>query len=278
LLAEAFNANFAREDTTFANLVSWQNKASWLVGNGLFLILALTIGVPHHSILFLVGGAGGLISRLARSLDRKDVPTDYGASWTTLFLSPVSGALGAWAGILIAGLAVQLNVLGTAFSQARWDEPCNLPTLALALLFGFSERLLDSVMDKVEAKAVGDQTPAKTPPPAPTPAGIGGPAPQPTPQPTPAAGLTIPDQALDAGTVGVDYPAKQLNATGNQGTVAWSLPAGSSLPAGLQLGPDGKLTGKPTGPAIDSAGFTVLAKDQNTTATKTLTITIKATP
>src|SRR3984893_3566434 len=42
LLAEGLNANYGREDNSFADLVSWQNKTSWLVGCGLILIVALT--------------------------------------------------------------------------------------------------------------------------------------------------------------------------------------------------------------------------------------------
>lgn len=153
LLAEALDANFDRDENEFAGLVSWQNKASWLVGCGLVLILMLTGVIHHHSILFLVGATGGLLSRLSRSLDRKDVPTDYGASWTTLFLSPVAGALGAWAGILVSGLAVQLNVLGSVFNVDWSTAPCEPTTLGIALVFGFSERLLDGVFDNLVAKS-----------------------------------------------------------------------------------------------------------------------------
>ena len=88
LLQQALNALDDRDDTDFAKLAGWQNKASWLVGCGLFTIVVLTFTIPHHSVLFVVGAAGGLISRMSRSLNRKDVPTDYGASWTTLFSAP----------------------------------------------------------------------------------------------------------------------------------------------------------------------------------------------
>jgi hypothetical protein len=167
LLAEAFNANFDRDEKEFAGLVSWQNKASWLVGCGLVLILMLTGVIHHHSILFLVGATGGLLSRLSRSLERKDVPSDYGASWTTLFLSPVAGALGAWAGILISGLAVQLNVLGSVFNVDWSTAPCEPTTLAIALAFGFSERLLDGVFDQLVGKTGVAQTTSTNPQPPP---------------------------------------------------------------------------------------------------------------
>lgn len=270
LLAEALNANYERDDNTFADLVSWQNKTSWLVACGLVLILVLTGAISHHSILFLVGATGGLLSRLSRSLDRKDVPTDYGASWTTLFLSPVAGALGAWAGILLSGLAVKLNVLGSIF-QVDWSAaPCQQTTLAIALVFGFSERLLDSVLDKLVEKAGTTQATATNPqPPQKTTSGSQG---------NNAAGtgaLTILDQTLGNGKVGVDYSA-QLQASGTTGSVTWALQAGSSLPDRLELGPDGKLFGMPTVPGTFT--FTAEASAQGSKASKSLTITITPAP
>jgi hypothetical protein len=133
---------------------------------GRLLISALTGAIQRHSILFIVDAAGGLISRLSRSLDRKDVPTDYGASWTTLFLSPVAGAVDAWAGVLLSGLAVKLGVLGAVFN-ADWSDSCHPITLGIALLFGFSERLLDGVFDKLVEKTGGGQTTATNPQPPP---------------------------------------------------------------------------------------------------------------
>lgn len=259
LLSEALNANYERVDNSFADLVSWQNKASWLVGCGLVTILVLSTVIHHHSILFLVGATGGLISRLSRSLDRKDVPTDYGASWTTLFLSPVAGALGAWAGILISGLAIQLNVLGSAFS-ANWDNPYQTSTLAIALLFGFSERLLDSVLDKLGDKADATQTAASKPQAAPA-------------TPPAAAGLTITtDAKLPDGKVGQEYTAAKLEVSGPSGNFAWSLPAGSSMPKDLQLAPEGKITGKPS--TTGTFTFKAVVSDQAAKQSREFTITI----
>ncbi|HEX4498354.1 MAG TPA: putative Ig domain-containing protein [Thermoanaerobaculia bacterium] len=262
LLAAALAANYQRDDDSYTDLVSWQNKTSWLVGCGLVLILVLTGVIQHHSILFLVGGLGGLLSRLSRSLNRKDVPTDYGASWTTLFLSPVAGALGAWTGILLAALAVKLNVLGPAFT-GDWANPCGTMTLAIALVFGFSERLLDSVLDKIEAKSGVDPTTTSTKTTSP---------PQNTTANGAAAGgtLAIPEPSLPDGTVGTQYTGK-LTAT--KGNVQWSLTQGI-LPPGLTLGSDGTISGTPT-----SAGpfkFTVAAAaDQGSPAAREVTITIK---
>jgi len=244
LLAEALSANYQREDTSFAELVSWQNKTSWLVACGLLLILALTGAFPKHAILFLVGAAGGLLSRLSRSLDRKDVPTDYGASWTTLFLSPVAGAIGAWAAILLMHLAINLNVLGKAFDVA-WKSPTDPLTLAVALVFGFSERLLDSVFDKLQEKALqgsGAQTPAP---------------------------LAITDPGL-TGTANAAGSA-QLQATGTTGTLTWSLAAGAS--AGLALTPDGKLTW--TARQAGDYPFTAQVQDQKSQAKATRDLALK---
>lgn len=274
LLAEALSANYQREDNSYADMVSWQNKASWLVGCGLVLILALTGVIPHHSILFLIGGVGGLLSRLSRSLDRKDVPTDYGASWTTLFLSPVAGALGAWTGILLAGLAVKLNILGSAFA-GDWMDPCDPATLAIALVFGFSERLLDGVLDKVVGKSGGvDQASTPNPQPPPKP-GDG------TPGVSSKSGegdqaaaegkLAITtDQKLADGKVGVPYSAK-LATKGGAGGLKWTVKPGE-LPKGLQLGQDGTISGTPT--AEGTTTFTVAVTDQKSQETRKFSIAI----
>ncbi len=260
LLAKGLDAVYGREDNGYANLVSWQNKTSWLVGCGLVLILVLAAATQHHAILLLVGAVGGLLSRLSRSLDRKDVPTDYGASWTTLFLSPVAGALGAWAGLLVMELAKELSVLGSAFTTDL-ANPCEAKTLAIALVFGFSERLLDGVLDKVVGKSGIDQSTTTNPPPAPKPG---------------AGNLAISDLKLPDGTVGTPYPAVKLTTTGAVGNVKWSLTQGA-LPTGLQLGPDdGSITGTPTAAGVST--FTVQVtdqKDQKTTASLPFKMTVK---
>ena len=172
LLAEALEQDYNSTDTSFAYLLSWQNKAAWLVAFGL-LIALVVVGVdPNHSVFLLSGAVGGLLSRLSRSLERKEVWTDYGASWATLFLSPVAGALGGWAGCLISALAVYAQVLGNVFKDL-WSCPPTALAVGAALAFGFSERLFDSVLDKLTDKTVG--TPAKTTqPPAGNPPGAQG--------------------------------------------------------------------------------------------------------
>jgi len=83
------------------------------------------------------------------------VPLDYGASWTTLFLSPLFGALAGWLGVALIPFAAQeqLNLLGEGFRYIRWDNPTSAETLAIAFLLGFSERFFDAVVGAVERHA-----------------------------------------------------------------------------------------------------------------------------
>ena len=55
---------------------------------------------------------------------------------------------------------------------------------------------------------------------------------------------TITTESLPEGTVGTAYN-QLLGATGDA-TITWSLASGSTLPAGLSLGTDGTISGKPT--------------------------------
>lgn len=265
LLAGALTSVYQHSDASASDDISWQNKASWLVGCGVFLLIVLTISVPNHSILLIVGGVGGLVSRMTRSLDRKSVPTDYGASWTTLFLSPVSGALGAWAGVLLAEFAVSLEVLGNVF-KSDFANSCNTHTLAIAFIFGFSERLLDGVLDKLEEKtgAVPPRVAATAP--AQTSAGLTG---------SSALSITTAASDLPNGKVGSDYTAT-LSAAGGTGTLTWSVDP-TKLPDGLQLAGSGAqagaITGKPT--KAGTFSFTAQVSDQsNVTANQALSITV----
>lgn len=123
LLQEALRIIYDHYDTEYARLVTWHNKAAWLMVvslTAIFLILTLHTG---SAWLLGVGAVGGLVSRLTRSLrEREAIPTDYGAYWTSFYLSPVFGALAAWAGILlIVGLA-EFNLLSGPFERVQWGN------------------------------------------------------------------------------------------------------------------------------------------------------------
>jgi hypothetical protein len=92
LLGEGVAFISADREKSYTDLMIWQNKASWLIFLGCALIIMCTLA-REWPILFLAGAAGGFLSRLARAVKGTATPTDYGASWTTFFLSPVLGAL-----------------------------------------------------------------------------------------------------------------------------------------------------------------------------------------
>jgi hypothetical protein len=166
---------------TFAQLVGWQTKAVWLsgVGCGLILVLSYAVGNP---VLFIAGASGGFLSRLGRTLKRADVPTDYGASWTTLFLSPIVGALSGWFGILLIEILAnsKMQVLGGAFHEVNWYCPLVPFTLGMAFALGFSERLFDGIISSLEDKVDSDRKAATKPQQSTTNVNAG------TKQPTPA--------------------------------------------------------------------------------------------
>jgi hypothetical protein len=245
LLAEALSSNYQREDNAFADLLSWQNKTTWLVAVGLLLIVVLTGVDPDRGIFFLVGALGGLLSRLSRSLNRKDVPTDYGSSWTTLFLSPVAGALGAWSMLTMAFLAVKLNILNDFFAHL-WEQPLSQAALGVALVFGFSERLLDEVLSKLEDKTIQDQSATKS----------AQPQSQPKLTPSPSSAKILPDAV-----VGQPYLGRLT--VGGGAAATWVLKAGV-LPPGLTLNADGTFAGQPSADGNGTAYlFTATGTSQN---------------
>jgi hypothetical protein len=155
LLARALQILNSDRDNTFAALMEWQNKASWLMIAACIIILFLTLAVGN-AVIFLAGAAGGFLSRLARALKGDKIPLDYGASWATLFLSPLFGALIGWFGIALITLMIrpEVNLLGEAFNVVDWSAPASPFTLSVAFLLGFSERFFDAIVGVVE-KQVG---------------------------------------------------------------------------------------------------------------------------
>jgi hypothetical protein len=163
-LVEALTYLNDEDVNTFAQLVGWQTKAVWLAGVGCSLVVVLTYAVGNP-VLFIAGATGGYLSRLARALKRADVPTDYGASWTTLFLSPVVGGLSGWFGILLIVVLAdtKFNVLGSAFQAVKWCQPLAPFTLGIAFALGFSERLFDGIISGLEKKVDQDREAATKP-------------------------------------------------------------------------------------------------------------------
>ncbi|HEX8817021.1 MAG TPA: choice-of-anchor D domain-containing protein [Terriglobales bacterium] len=172
VLVEALGLIYESTDNDFSQLASWHNKMMWLVGIALLFMFALAVTLGN-AIFLLLGAVGGLLSRLTRTTEAADVPNDYGATWGSLFLSPLTGALSAWGGILLIILGVKLNILGAALNL-DWCNPYEPVSLAIALLFGFLERLFDNVtgqlQDKLLKSGSSSPSPATASPASPTPA------------------------------------------------------------------------------------------------------------
>ena len=164
LLGRASAIIYDDRDTGFSTLMEWQNKSGWLILAAI-IIMGFLVVSAGHAVLLLAGAAGGFMSRLARALKREDVPLDYGASWTTLFLSPLLGALAGWFGIALIELASSpsLNLLGSAFQLVEWDHPSHAATLAIAFALGFSERLFDAIVGAVEKHAGAEDRARRAP-------------------------------------------------------------------------------------------------------------------
>lgn len=147
----------ARDDN-YVSLMDWQNKAMFLAMVGLLLMVTLG-ALAGNSLLFFAGAVGGLLSRMTRVVQRPKTAVDYGASWGTLFLSPLFGALCGWCGVLLISLLTnpKLSVLGPLFNAIRWSYPVNPSTLAMAIVLGFSERLFQSLVTAAEAHAVAEE-------------------------------------------------------------------------------------------------------------------------
>lgn len=146
MLREAMRQEFDARDTLYESLAYENLRASWLadVGLAFAVVLALALG---HAELFAAGAAGGLLSRLARVLRGRPLPNDYGASWGTLMLSPVAGALAGWLGVLFIGALADggLDIFAPGLAVSWANEPDGVE-LGIAFLLGFSERLFTSTV------------------------------------------------------------------------------------------------------------------------------------
>lgn len=249
-LQEARNLLYDHTDNGFCALVSWHKKTVWMVLCALLLIVSLSAALGQ-AVLFLLGATGGLLSRLNRSLTRQDLPTDYGATWTTLFLSPVVGALAGWSGVLLVMLAVKMQLLGPLFASLQWNQPLGELALGLALVFGVSERAFTSILDQIERK-IGP-APTVTAPPADAPLAI----------------ATGPE--LTAAAANKEYKL-QLTATGGKPPYQWST--SGDVPKGLKLdAASGLLQGTAT--SAGPASFKVTVKDAaGKTASKDMSLKV----
>ena len=164
VLIEALSLIYTQRDIQFDLLAGWHNKMMWLVSCALLFIIAVGLTF-QNAVLMLIGAVGGLLSRLMQTLSAAKVSNDYGASWGALFLSPLTGALAAWAGVLLLILAGKLQILGRALTF-DWCNPYEPATLAVALLLGFTERLFDNLVTQIEPKLLPTASPSQPSAPA----------------------------------------------------------------------------------------------------------------
>jgi hypothetical protein len=264
LLVEASSYLYDYNDTDFASLTSWQNKAFWLTTVGVGLILSVGLAEGHPS-LFLAGAVGGFLSRLTRELKRADVPNDYGASWSTLFLSPVAGAIAGWFGIALIMLLNDptVGMLAGPLKLIGWDMH-NVPaTLGAAFLLGFSERLFDGIVSQLEdsidkkkddsEKATSKAPPPPSPPPPPPASADAAGVPPPPPSTSAdATGALPPNEAPPPAPPAPDSPAQEAATAPTAAASQGEGPRAASAAAGSGASPapaDSAAKGAPAGPA-----------------------------
>ena len=166
LLEEFLAALHGARDARYARLLTLHNKAAWLLLVGLGLGVALGSFAPGLSnglsleTGLVLGFLGGALSRLLRVVATKELPTDYGAYWVSLFLAPVLGALGAVGGYLVFWALVEVQALGEGL------KPLLSPPAAYGLLvvLGFSERLLEGLTKRLEDQALKQEDQGKEKP------------------------------------------------------------------------------------------------------------------
>jgi hypothetical protein len=148
-------------DCTFEDAAMLYRKAVWLTVVAAAAIATLGATVDTGEAFFLIGAVGGLMSRLNRVLARRPRAHDYGASWSTLILAPIAGALAGWLGVLLTeALAGQFGVLDEASFKELFSGAESLTgsrealALAIAFVFGFSERLINRAVSTAEDRVV----------------------------------------------------------------------------------------------------------------------------
>ncbi len=154
LLREALRRQYGARDTTFEDLADLQTKAMWLAVLGLVLI-AIANAAWHHPALFLFGAVGAFVSRLS-AVFTATPDNDYGASAGRLFVSPVAGAIAGWTGVLVVTSLANphVHLVGATF-RGLWHTPVTILAATVAVVFGFSERLLNRMLAKAEQAIAG---------------------------------------------------------------------------------------------------------------------------
>lgn len=151
-LVEAMKHIDDDRDNIYQYLADWQNKASYLIG--ITIMIVLFIFSQPHNILFYFGMIGGLLAKLRGVINRNNIPADYGVSWATLFLTPLVGGITGWVSILLLNLIKTMGWLNMDKLLAMtWGGNETAPSaLALAMVFGYSATLFEKVLDMAQGE------------------------------------------------------------------------------------------------------------------------------
>jgi hypothetical protein len=161
-LKEILSTVYDTRDTAYEEAAEVYRKTIWLALVGLLAIAALGAAFDEGHAYFLAGAVGGLMSRMTRILSRRPRANDYGASWSTLILAPVTGGLAGWLGVLLTDALASggFGVLDEATFRNLFSDSTTLGdadatlALAVAFVFGFSERLINRAATAAEERVV----------------------------------------------------------------------------------------------------------------------------
>jgi hypothetical protein len=158
LLQEGLRIYYEDRDTYYEMLADWQNKAMWLTFLAILFIFML-LWIEESAFLFVAGGFGGLLSKLRSVQQKSDIPTEYGFSWSTLFLTPLIGAINGWAGVYLVLIMMKVDVFGNTITEALKDgRTCSFPALmVIAIIFGYSAGLFEKMITKIESYATKEK-------------------------------------------------------------------------------------------------------------------------
>lgn len=147
--------NYESRDNNFEGLAVLTNKAFLLIISSVILVSLLMYFHPEVIKLLLYGAIGGLLAKLRGMIRQGKNAADYGASWSSLFLMPMVGAITGWAGTL---MVIALGWEGIIIDLIPEGEPMDLDCIdevpmgiAIAILFGYSASLFEKVVARFES-------------------------------------------------------------------------------------------------------------------------------
>lgn len=151
LLKEGMRLYYEDRDDYFEMLADWQNRGVWLTYAALLCIMILAF-TGTNPLILIAGGIGGLLSRLRSAMKSKPAPSEYGLSWTPLFLTPLVGVLTGWAGTIIFIVLVKVQVFSQELiGNVHATDDSTMPVLMMiAIACGYSATFFEKMISRVE--------------------------------------------------------------------------------------------------------------------------------